>query len=370
MKSLAVLVILCSSTVAMAEPRFEIIDRGSAIEVIAHDVRATRTAVNPTRSRLEVEVAGYPKIAPLASTNAAVKVVEMEGANPRRFSVKLPLERTQVKTLSRFAQAIQVGNDLHLLFPREVPAEDARVVLPEPTLPKHIEAKLADARKPFGPTPPIDANAPGAVSQPDVIPPKATVKEPVALGTIAKADPDPAKKEEPKKFLADDEPSTSASFYAMVGLGAIGLGAWLWKRKKKQTTAPPMQIDVVAQRSLGAKAKVVWLNAGGREMVVAVTPQQVRMLGQWKKDGERPVLPAPMPFAQALESARPDRPRLQTASPVAGILKLRERASSPGIEPRSDGYDVINEEVATGDLDADAIWAKEIFAAAAAGGRR
>jgi flagellar biogenesis protein FliO len=360
MKSHAVLLVTFTAATAAAEPRFEILDRGTAIEVIAHDVKATRTAVNPARSRLEVEIAGFPKIAPLVSTNAAVKVVELDGANPRRFSVKLPLERTQVKTLARFAQAIQVGDDLHLLFPREVPADDARVVLPEPTLPKHIAAKLADQAKPFGPTPLVDAKAPGAVSQPDVIPPTAP---PPVLGTIAKADPAPDKPEEPKKFLADEEPSSNSSFYAMAGLGVLGVGCWLWKKKKQGTQPPAMQIEVVAQRSLGSKAKVVWLNAGGREMVVAVTQQQVRMLGQWKKnEGDRSSSASPMPFAQALDNQRTveKQPRAATSSPVAGILKLRERATT---------MEHINEEVATGDLDADALWAKEIFAAAS-GSRR
>ncbi len=357
MKTLAFFVVMASSTLAVAEPRFEVIDRGTAIEVIAHELKASRTAVNPARTRLEVDLVGTPKIAALVPSNFPIKVVELDGYSPRRLSVKLPLERAQVKTMSRFAQAIQVGDDLHLLFPKQVPADDARVVLPEPTLPKEIAAKLGP--KPFGP----DPAAPKLVEH--------TSEAPVA-GATQKVEPEakpevkpeaPAKSDDNKSFLAPEEPSSNFSFYAMAGLGAIALGAWFMKKKKKAGIAQSTTIDVIAQRSLGSKAKVVWLNAGGREMVVAVTPQQVRMLGQWKKSDSSSTstgTPAAMPFAQALENSRNEKPaRAQTSSPVAGILKLRERAST---------IEGINEEVATGDLDADAIWAKEIFAAA--GGRR
>lgn len=341
---IAFLLVMIFGGVAVAEPRFEVIDRGTAIEVIAHEMKASRTAVNPARSRLEVDLIGMPRATALVPTDGAIKVIELDGASPRRLSVKLPFERPAVKTLSKFAQAIQVGDDLHLLFPREVPVEGARVVLPEPTLPKHIEAKLPQQLGPQ-PAPVVKPELPAVGANETRVP---------------EAKPEiPTKPDDKKAFLAPEEPSSNLSMYAMCGLGAIALGVWMFK-KKKTAQAPVTSIDVVAQRSLGSKAKVVWLNAGGREMVVAVTPQAVRMLGQWKKS-ETPskiAAPAPVPFAQALEQ-RMDKPRAATASPVAGILKLRERAST---------YEGVNEEVATGDLDADAIWAKEIFAAA--GGRR
>lgn len=353
MKTLAFLLLL-SGGVAVAEPRFEVIDRGTALEVIAHDIKAARTAITPARSRLEVDLVGYPRVPAVSPTDGSIKVVELDGANPRRLSVKLPLERAQVKTLSRFAQAIQVGDDLHLLFPREVPAEGARVVLPEPTLPKEIAAKLGPQPPVVGPTTdkPASATDPKTPDKPAAA---VTKPEPTPEAPPTKAEP---KHDDGKAFLAPEEQSSNFSLLAMGGLGTIALGLWMIKKRKSTQAGTPTTIDVVAQRSLGAKAKVVWLNAGGREMVVAVTPQQVRMLGQWKKsEGMSTGAAAPMPFAQALDNQRADKPRAAPASPVAGILKLRERAS----------YEAVNEEVATGDLDADALWAKEIFAA---GGRR
>lgn len=346
MKFLSVLVLL-SSGVAAAEPRFEVIDRGSAIEVVAYEVKAARTAITPARSRLEIDLVGLPKINPLTPTDKGVKVIELDGANPRRLSVKLPFERPEVKMVAKFAQAIQVGDDLHLLFPREVPVEGARVVLPEPTLPKHIETKLGP--QPLEPQPAAKSETPVAKTEP--VQPKVP-------------DAKPVQPDNPKAFLAPEEPSGNFSMYAMGGLGAIALGIYLVKKKKTAIAAPASTIEVIAQKSLGAKAKVVWLNAGGREMVVAVTPQAVRMLGQWKKSDAPSVSmagPANMPFAQALENVRTERPaRAATSSPVAGILKLRERAGT---------YEGVSEDVATDDMDADAVWAKEILAATN-GGRR
>ncbi len=346
MKAIAFLLVMISGGVAAAEPHFEVIDRGTAVEVIAHEVKAARTAVNPARSRLEIDLVGLPKINALTPNDKSVKVVELDGSNPRRLSVKLPFERLDVKTMAKFAQAIQVGDDLHLLFPRDVPAEGARVVLPEPTLPTHIAAKLATPA--IGPQLPIEAKPATAgkiESRPEATAPDAL----------------PRKDDDKKSFLAPEEPSSNFSMYAMGGLGAIALGIYLFKKKKAATAPIASSIDVIATRSLGSKAKVVWLTAGGREMVVSVTPQAVRMLGQWKKSDTASLSNGTtMPFAQALENQqRSDKPRATSSSPVAGILKLRERAST---------YEGLNEDVATGDLDADAQWAKEIFAAS--GGRK
>jgi flagellar biogenesis protein FliO len=355
-------IVMLSSSLAAAEPHFEVIDRGTAVEVIAYEVKAARTAVNPARSRLEIDLVGFPKINPMTPNDKSIKVIELDGASPRRLSVKLPFERPDVKTMSKFAQAIQVGEDLHLLFPREVPAEGARVVLPEPTLPKEIAAKIGP-QPVVGPQPPVVEKKPEAAAATTEAKPE--VKAEPKLETKPEVKPE-EKKDEKKSFLAPEEPSSNFSMYMMAGLGAIALGLWLLKKKKQAAGGRKIEssIDVIATKSLGSKAKVVWLNAGGREMVVAVTPQQVRMLGQWKKsESTTPSMreQPEMPFAQALDNATQPTKRAATSSPVAGILKLRERAST---------YEGLNDDISTGDMDADAAWAKEIMAATNAGGRR
>ena len=65
MRTLIVAAMLLGPSVASAEPNepsFELRDRGDAVEVIAHNVKATHTIVNPIRSRLEVAIAGRPTI--------------------------------------------------------------------------------------------------------------------------------------------------------------------------------------------------------------------------------------------------------------------------------------------------------------------
>src|SRR4051812_41480491 len=124
-------------------PRFELIDRGDAVEVIAHHVTAARTAILPVRSRLEVAITAAPPIKRVAPVDATVKLIELdrEESTPV-LSVKLGFERADVKALSRFAQAIQVGDDLHLLVPRKLPDGDVAPRLPDPTLPSAMAARL------------------------------------------------------------------------------------------------------------------------------------------------------------------------------------------------------------------------------------
>lgn len=335
-------------TVAAAgpEPTFEVLDRGDAVEVIAHDVKAARTAVIPQRSRLEVAVIGYPRARPLVPRDRGVKVVELADDAPRVLTVKLPLERADVKRLARHAQAIQVGNDLHLLFPRTVPADDATVTLPEPTLP----AALANKLSVVGPT------LPPPPSKPSLEGGRKPLPEPAKLDAAPSPPPAVAPKPESSKpFLDQSERSSNLSLYAILGLSAIGIGIWL-VRRRRSAREPASSIDVIAQRSLGTKAKVVWLAAGGREMVIAVTPQQVRMLGQWRK-GEQ-TTQQPLPEASLVRTATKNPPA--PSSSVSGILKLRERV--PAASQHTWG-EPLHEDIATGDLDADALWAKEILAA-------
>jgi hypothetical protein len=131
----------------------------------------------------------------------------------------------------------------------------------------------------------------------------------------------------------------------------------------KLRKAPPpaaSSIDVIAQRSLGAKARIVWLAAGERELVVAVTPQGVRMLGQWRRRGDAGLGVGPIAHEPRLPEALalPEAPPRPSSPAVAGILRLRAKTVAPAI----------SEEVATEDGDADALWAREILAAT--GGRR
>ncbi|MBX3155928.1 MAG: flagellar biosynthetic protein FliO [Deltaproteobacteria bacterium] len=388
MKLLISAAVLATASRAFAgapEPSFELVERGDAVEVIARNVKAARTAINPVRSRLEVEVANRPRAKALvpAAGHKPVVIVELDG-EPRSLSVKLQYSYAETKAMARFAQAIQVGDDLHLMFPRTLPAEGASVVLPEPTLPPELAAKIA---------------APKAETKPEV--------KPAALETRPSAPmPTPAPAPAPAVTAAPAAPApalelpkdtggglSNLSLYALCGAGAIALGAWLVKRKK---TAPPAStIEVIAQRALSGKAKMVWLSVGQREMVVAVTQQQVRMLGQWPK-GQQPqhadgpqsyasihqaeLGAAELPMAQVVDGNRSSDP---SKSSVAGLMKLRARTSSQTVSRMNEDQAAsilqrartssrvlarpqVNEDVATGDELADEIWAREIVAATGA----
>jgi flagellar biogenesis protein FliO len=357
-KLIFVAVLVAAPLAAAAEPALELIDRGEALEVIARDVKAARTAIVPTRTRLEVELVGFPVARALApKAGSGVTIAELTGSTPRMMSIKLPLEREAVKRLARHAQAIQVGPDLHILFPRVVPSDGVAVELPEPTIPVALEKQLK-------PPPPADKR-----------PAVDNVSQAAAVTTTQAA---PTTSSSPPASPLLDGASSSSSFGGSMAIllaaAAIGLGIFLIKRKRA-TREPASSIDVVAQRSLGAKARVVWLSAGGRDMVVAVTPQQVRMLGQWPKGepgmdladamgatmNELPTATALASGSRRLATVRPAThvPNVDRESPVAGILRLRARTQAP-VAPASYGLD---SEIATDDPEADSLWAKEIIAA-------
>ena len=263
-------------------PSFDVLDRGTAVEVIAHNVTALKTAITPIRSRLEVPLLGHPRADKALPTDATVKLVEFDGNEPRVMSIKLGFERPEVMALAKYAQAIQVGPDVHIMFPRVVPAEGAAIVLPEPTLPADLAAKLA-AAKPV-PVPVTPASVVAPVLPPPAVTPEVkhdVAPEPVAAKPTLALVP-PKTEGKPAAATTTTAPTTKPatvgtpaedgwqklSLYAAIGLAAVGCGVWMLRRRKA-TQGVTSSIDVIAQKSLGAKAKVVWFTAGGREMVVA-----------------------------------------------------------------------------------------------------
>jgi flagellar biogenesis protein FliO len=480
-----------------------VLDRGDAVEVIARGVKAARTAILPVRSRLEVPITDAPPAKRVTPRDATVVLIELERESIGPvLSVKLGFERADVKALARYAQAIQVGDDLHLLIPRKLPDGDAAPRLPEPTIPSGLIHDAAPAQ-PASPRPdaaapkaapppaPIAAIAPvaGPRAEPAAKPeapaarrdakPEAPAAKPEApaarrdatpeapgarhdatpdapaAGHDAKADAPAARRDansaHPRsaaEALAANAPAADEhggaapaastapagarplapalasdrddewakiSLYAALGLAAAGLGVWFMRRRRLGPPAPSAQIEIIAQRALGGRARIVWLGVGPREMIVAVTAQQVRVLGQWRRSespATQPVQPAPhverdtAPVEPRRAGARgslppltPHGPHTPTGTPIApmtmtaptamtaplpamhrrpgtptdkpispavsGLLRLRRTSqmaaiSSPEaeVDPAPDhdhGVDV--------DVVADDLWAKEILAA-------
>lgn len=340
MRLLSLLVVCASTTVAIADPapRFEVLDRGSAVEIIARDIQATATTLRPVRERLEVPIAATDSIPKLSATgDKLVKLVELDGHSRPVLSVKLAFERPEVRELAKVAQAIQVGKDLHVIVPRALPAAGQTVVLPEPTLPPELIAQAAA----IAPVPTIERPA---VTATQAAPAPAPVAEPPPAAQPAS----PPANAQPGRTTAAraPEPHNNTAILLVLALAALGSDLWL-KRKNRKPAEAASSIEIVAQKALGAKAKIVWVRAGEREMIVAVSPQSVRTLGQWKRDAREMHGRAPLPEA-VTHSAAADT----ASSPaVAGILKLRARTSTN------------TDEMLAGDGDADSAWAKEILAA-------
>lgn len=339
MRALSLLLVCASTAVAAAdpEPRFEVIDRDTAVEIIARDIHATATTIRPVRERLEVPIAATDSIPKLWPTgDKMIRVVELDGHSRPVLSVKLAFERPEVRELAKVAQVTQVGDDLHMIVPRTVPAPGQAVTLPEPTLPPELLEKAAA----IAPVPTIErpAASPAATSTP------APARPAEPAQTAAPTDPP-----KPARTTAagKPEPHDNTAILLVLALAALGSGLWL-KRKNRKPSEAASSIEIVAQKALGAKAKIVWVRAGEREMLVAVSPQGVRTLGQWKRDG-REAAHGRMPLPEAVTHSAP----ADTASSpaVAGILKLRARTSTN------------TDEMLAGDGEADSAWAKEILAA-------
>lgn len=366
-------------TLAHADVSFEVADHGDSVEVIAHGLEARSTTISSIRSRLEIPLVGNPIASRQIMSDPTVLQVELDGVSARVLSIKTRLDRSEVRALAPLAKATQVGSDLHMVFPRHATA-------PVPAATKPAEPKIETKSETKPDTKPDTKinEAPKAAAT--IAPPALAIdnkaKPPEAAKPIAPA----AAKPTPLAPATSD--NSNLMIYGAGGLLALVAGMWLMRNRKKQAGALS-SIDIVAQRALGNKAKVMWLAAGERELLVAVTNQQVRMLGQWPRtqtnndlprlptarisrmniDGEE--LPAPRFSAAALDSA----PTIPASNPVAGLLKLRQsqpvvgRAQTqPAIGRARTMQPMINEDVATEDADADLVWAKEILAAT--GGRR
>ena len=360
----ALVLALCVPSIASADGTvsFEVADHGDSVEIIAHNVEARTTNVSSVRSRIEVPIVGAPIATRMASSDPTVLFAEFDG---HALSIKTRLGYPETKALAPFAKAKQVGSDLHLTFPRHAVVD---AIAPAPA-PAPVAAK------------PVVVTAPAAAVAPVVVEKKPDIKQAQAALAAATTNANPTApapiaapaKLEPKAStppthtpIPPDHESTfgSPGLYGVGALVTLLACGYLMKKRKKEASVVGT-IDIIAQRSLGNKAKVMWLSAGGREVLVSVTAQNVHMLGQWSKS-DREGMPRAatlggssfqQELAQQAVEAPPPPPMIQSSA-VSGILKLRARTSAPALQ--------VNEDVATDDAEADLEWAKEILTASGA----
>jgi flagellar biogenesis protein FliO len=345
------------------------------------------------RSRIEVPISTNGAAARQPSTDTTVLFVELDG---HMLSVKTRLDHPEVKLLADQAKATQLGSDLHLSFPRHALLQPSTAPVVPATIkpPVTVETKPAIETKPAAPAPaPVMPEIKHAAPTPEPAP--APVAKPIAAAPAAVPAAAPVKPAGRPIPPEQDSALTSPGLYAIGALVTLLACGYILKKKKKEAAATA-SIDIVAQRSIGNKAKIMWLSAGGRELLVSVTQQNVRMLGQWdKSDRELPRAtslehPSRATFQQQLaaETAaeRPSQAQLRPApqlapsepaepaappvasSAVSGILKLRARTSGPivGRAPTIPPLPQINADVATDDEEADLEWAREILTASGA----
>lgn len=355
-----VLAFLCSAVaVAHADeptlPRLQLDDRGDHVLVIARGATIVDpAAVTIDRERLEWVIAGGPREARRSYEDRTIRRVEVRGAEPRRLSIKLRADRKQVGSFATAVVARQVGDDIHVIIPRRPTAPPpavaaTTVATAAPTAAPIATAAAAPTAAPTATT----AATPTAVTTPTAAPP-AEVAAPIATAPTAVALPRP---------VGGAAGAGARWPWLLGGLALVGGGLYALVRRRRVAAPAHGQLEILDSRAIGPKARVVWLGAGRRELVVAISPTQVRLLGQWSRPE------AAVPTATALPATTDDGPRMASgssrlravpgpaASPaVSGILRLRERTS-----PLAD-------DIATDDVDADEQWARDILAAT--GGRR
>ena len=350
---------------AASQGRLELADGGDRVVVTLRGATLASTTIEAQRERLEVELSSGATDATLRSPDPTVKQVDVRGRSRRMLSVKLRAGRAGVLALAALARVEQVGDEIRMTVPRAAPiapsppaAVAAASPLPAPVPPAET---VPVAGEPALPTPGAgDAAAP---SQPatTVNSDGATTSPPVPAAARVQAVGRPS----PGGGLG----AISIAAMAMVAAAALIWTAWRRRRARPSETS----IEMIASRALGPKARVVWLAAGDRELVLAVSPQNVRLLSQWRRGGAdrdeaSSVRQAPG-GEHPTDSAALPAARLTTASPVlSGLLRLREQRPSkaqdvPGDRRRRSELVGADDDGVAGAAEEDALWARELLAA-------
>lgn len=353
-------------------PRLELVDHGDAVEIVAHGAIAAAAApVAVVRERVEIALSNRPSSMRRLVEDPTALLLELRGDQPRVLSVKLRHDHDRVVALAGAVSYTQVGDALHVLIPRRVaaPPPEAAAIAPA--------AATAPAV-----TPPAAPGAPPATAAPTTATPAPAAALPRALAPAA-----PSAPAGPAAIAGGGSSRATGTRWWMVlaGLVLVGGGGVVLARRKRAIAVPENQLELIASRSLGGKARVVWMAAGDHELVIAVSPQQIRALATWP----RTTPPTPRSFGRALDDARATDdtraelpaeppPRATTARPsepvlargsvpiprlaalaspaISGLLRLRDRGAAPP-PPMTDD-----------DLDEDPRWTRELTSPS--GGRR
>jgi hypothetical protein len=374
--------------VAVAGPALPVSveDRGDNVAIFLAGARTTADRPLARSDRLELPLEQAPPVIEIRLEDPTVRKVELRAQPP---SVRLTLRHgTESTRLSaEMAELRQTEDGLSIVFPRD-PREAAR----------RRDASAVAAAASEAPTPPAAgaSRVQAGASQAQAAAPAASTSadKPAPAAAAAFAPPSAPALDNSAPLDRAQEGSgsplgTTLTFGALAGLGAA---AWLWLRRKRGARSLTSPLEILAQVSIGPRARVVWISAGRREMLISVSEKDVRVLGQWVADGARAAEAAGPAPAEEIGEPRlgrlPTAPsaRLRTNPSLSGLLRLRDQHASiengeaHGVTPhdtvsrsRGDGWG--GETAGDGNADGqgdepDTEWARQLVAATRRGALR
>lgn len=128
-------------------------------------------------------------------------------------------------------------------------------------------------------------------------------------------------------FTGSPEPRgfSSAGMLLIVGLALVAY-VW-WRRRGVERAAPEHQLETLAQASLGGRARALWLRAGQRHMIVAVSAQSVQTIDRWPDRDEAWRRAAPL-APDRWDDEAPLRAPSRTSGPAAESPAAQPAAST------------------------------------------
>lgn len=308
-----------------------------------------------------------------------VKMVEIAAGRRPRISVQLRHGRSKTEIIGSHSTIENIEGGIVIHVPRwPIREEVVSIAAVKPA----VAAAPPQVPAPVQPEPKTEIEA---VPTPVVEAAAEAPAAPEAADPIENMVFDEEDGETPIAGKTESEGGVSFGLIAGLLLLLVGGGVLTWRsRRKSQGAEDVSDLRVVATKQLGVKSKIVWLNVGERQMIVAVSDGGTRLLSQWRRpsteaskaafspatESERPVradgtLPRVYDFQAKLNAAnkatdedvihstkKPSKVARQPTSPaVAGLIRLRGEAPT------------VNVDVATQDEDADAEWARELLRA-------
>jgi len=136
-----------------------------------------------------------------------------------------------------------------------------------------VPAALAAEEKPEPPKPAVPPTPPARVSAP-------VAASAPAPASTPRGWPRPANKTRLEALAGGKEPAGGRSSVWMLAIVVVGAGAavWAFRRRRKNPAIDDAHIDVVTSRSLGAKQRLVLIEAGGELLLLGCTEKEIRLI--------------------------------------------------------------------------------------------